>query len=113
MSIVERIERLGIRVTAEEGQVVLEGNTRALAAEQMEWVKAHKPDILRELRGRVVSRLGTLAKAHHIPLDDLLDWYRGDLEDMTRLDKDALEWLVGDYASLHDYYRTGKQEEVA
>ena len=98
MTIVERIEQHGIVVSAEDGKVVLEGNVQALSAEQLEWIKANKPAILRELRQRVVAKLGALAKAHWAPLDDLLDWYRSDLEDMTRLDTEALGWLVADYA---------------
>ena len=113
MSIVERIERLGIRVTAEAGQVVLEGDTEALSDEQVAWIREHKPDILRELRERVVSKLGTLAKTHHVPIDDLLDWYRGDIEDMTRLDDKTLGWLVEDYAYMRTFYRRNRQQEQA
>ena len=113
MSIVERIERLGIRVTAEAGHVVLEGDTEALSDEQVAWIREHKPDILRELRDRVVSKLGTLAKVHHVPLDDLLDWYRGDIEDMTRLDDDALAWLVEDYADMRAIYRRDRRRGQA
>jgi len=105
MTIVERIERLGIRVSAEDGMILLEGNTKELTDEQVAWIKEHKPAILRELLERVASKLGALAKTHHAPLDDLLDWYRGDLEDMTRLDDRALTWLVKDYAGLRSLYR--------
>ena len=111
MSIVESIERLGIRVTAEAGKVVLEGNIQALTDEQVAWIKDHKPDILRELRERVVSRLGALAKSHHVPLDDLLNWYRDDLEDMTRFDDQTLAWLVEDYADLRAFYRRDRRRE--
>ena len=100
MSIVERIEQLGIRVTADAGHVVLEGNTGALSDEQIAWIKAHKPAILQELRERVVSKLGALAREHRLPLDDLLDWYGQDIEDMTRMDDHAIAWLVEDYARL-------------
>jgi len=113
VTIVERIEQLGIRVTAEAGQIVLEGNTQALTDEQVAWIKEHKPAILRELRERVVSKLGALAKTHHVPLDDLLDWYRGDLEDMTRLDDEALAWLVEDYAKRRRNYRRDGGDVVA
>lgn len=113
MSIVERIEQLGIRVTAEEGQVVLEGNTQALTDEQMAWIREHKPDILRELRGRVIAKLGRLAKRHHIPLDDLLNWYRNDIEDMTRFDDAMLTWMVKDYAELRTFYRHDQPHEKA
>ncbi len=111
MSIVESIERLGIRVTAETGKVVFEGNIQALTEEQVAWIKNHKPDILRELRERVVSRLGALAKTYHVPLDDLLDWYRDDIEDMTRIDDQTLAWMVEDYADLRVYYRRDHRRE--
>ena len=105
MTIIERIERLGIRVSAEDGMILLEGNIQDLTDEQVEWIKEHKPAILRELRERIVSKLGVLAKVHHVPLDDLLDWYRDDIEDMTRFDDQTLAWLVEDYADLRAYYR--------
>lgn len=113
MTIIERIERLGIRVSAEDGMILLEGNTQDLTDEQVAWIKEHKPAILHELRERVVSKLGALAKVHHAPLDDLLDWYRGDLEDMTRLDDRALAWLVEDYAGLRSLYRRDRRHEQA
>ena len=100
MTIIERIERLGIRVSAEDGMILLEGNTEALSDKQVGWIKAHKPTILQELRERVIRKLGTLAREHHLPLDDLLDWYGQDIEDMTRMDDRAMAWLVADYARL-------------
>jgi len=105
VTIIERIEQLGIRVSAEAGQVVLEGNTQALTDEQVVWIREHKPDILRELRDRVAARLGVLAKTYHVPLDDLLDWYRDDIEDMTRIDDEGLAWLVRDYMKFRSFYR--------
>ncbi len=49
-------------------------------------------------RGRLIERLQDLAREHHLPLDDLLDWYGQDIEDMTRMDDSAIAWLVADYA---------------
>lgn len=113
VNIIERIEQHGILVSAEDGKLVLEGNVQALTSEQMEWIKANKPAILNELRQRVVARLGALAKARRVPIDDLMDWYRDDMEAMTRIDDETLAWLVEDYATMRSFYRRDRRHEQA
>jgi len=105
MTIIERLERLGLQISAKDGMILLHRNLSVLTEEWKGWIKAHKPAILRELRDRVAARLGVLAKTHHVPLDDLLDWYRDDIEHMTRIDDEGLAWLVRDYVKFRSFYR--------
>lgn len=55
-----------------------------------------------EARGR--------AKIHHIPLDDVVDRYKGDQEDMTRLGDQPGWLLVADYAAVRSPYGLVTQE---
>lgn len=110
MSFIERIESQGITVYANQGNIVLEGNAKTLSNEQLEHIKGHKADVLNELRNRVVTKLGQLAQELHTPLNDLLDWYREDIADMSRLNDNLLRQMVSDYSTRRGYYRRNIDE---
>lgn len=108
-AIIEKIEAQGIRLRPRGDKLRLEGNTQALTPEQLDWLKAHKPEILTELKAAnqdtAHARLRELAPKYHLDPDELLDWYRHDLETITGMDDAALDALVRDYAANRPTFR--------
>ncbi|GEM_PF-4109097 len=109
MNAIQKIESLGVKLEAKGDRLRITGNTGALTADQIEWLKAHKPQILAELRAAnendPISRLRALAPKYHLDPDDLADWYRNDLDMIERMDNNTLDALVRDYAANQPTFR--------
>jgi len=108
MSIIERIERLGVQVKASAGRLVLDGNVKASTRDRLAWIRAHKADIIRELCPPLeavgAERLRPLADQHGFALDALMDWFRDDLEDLARMSERDLTLTMEDMAAHHAAY---------
>ena len=53
-------------------------------------------------------KLETMAAEFHLPLDELLTWYRDDLPDIAVMPADQLRFIVSDYLDNRDFYQGNK-----
>ncbi len=72
-------------------------------------LEAEEREIERRLKYQVLSELMHKQNGKYVDFERMnyLDWYRGDLDDMTGpFEDEADSLLMGKYATLHTYYRT-------
>ena len=109
MSAIKKIESLGVKLSAEGENLIVTGKTSLLSQDQIKWLKEHKPQILAELESanqpEPSTRLRSFAPKYRLDPDELLNWYRNDLDMISCMDDNTLEILVRDYAANRPTFR--------
>ncbi len=119
MSAVRLIEELisaGVALRVQDGRLYANPVGR-VTDEQKERARRHRDELVRLVsnpRQLARERLALLAARFRVPVDDLLHWYRDDLQEIAGMDSAALAWAVEDYARHRRWYRAtfGGPDEV-
>lgn len=109
MSLVQKIESIGVRLQVEGDKLVVLGPVDQLTAKQVGYLRLHKPEIIAELKSvsqaSPAERVRSLAGKYRIDPDELLSWYSQDIEDIQTMDELTLDALVRDYAANRPTFR--------
>lgn len=109
MSIVSRIQSVGVRLQVEGADLVVLGQVDRLTNRQLGYLKSHKPQIIAELRvaGQPLptERLRRLAGKYRLDPDELLDWYSQDHAYIQVMDDRTLDAMVRDYSANRPNFR--------
>ncbi len=96
VTMLEKIEAVGIELWVDGGELRYRARPGALTAERAAWLREHKPVLLAALKvRRLIPELA----------DELIQFWADATGDILALPDDALVRLAADYRQHRDYYR--------
>jgi len=109
--LIEKMLSRGIEFVL-SGEELIVASDMPLTDEQRDFIRQHKHQIMAELKASNESgpanRLHALAPKYRLDPDELVNWYRNDLDMIGGMDDNTLDALVRDYAANRDTF-LGKQ----
>jgi len=58
------------------------------------------------------KRIKYMSKRLKADYDDLIDWYKNDVEDVVEMTGEALEKIIKEYLSIKFFYRKNQIEKI-
>ena len=93
--LLEKIESVGIKLAVVEDGLQITGE---ITDQQLDYLRSHKLTLMATLRLREIAE----ERSH--PLDDLLRWYKNDLEDLAAMSDKDFKFVMGEYLDNLDRY---------
>lgn len=96
--IVSAVTNRGYQLTLADGKIRYRGNG-GLSNVLMDQLRHHKQAVIVYLAAK--EKLVILANEFNWDIDDLLDWYQHDMENLGRLEFNEVRFIVKDYLTNH------------
>ena len=107
--VAEQFINNGFNLYSDGDRLIVEPASK-LTDEQRQLIRLNKVVILAELKGRSIIR--QLAQVFNWPVDDLLSWYKEDLQDFASMPTQQSRWIVLDYLTSHHGWKPGKPYQI-
>ena len=99
----------GFNLYSDDERLSVEPASR-LTDEQQQLIRLNKVVIIAELKGRaVIWQLGQVFKW---PVDDLLSWYKDDLQIYASMPNQQSRWIVMDYLTSYHGWKPDKSYQI-
>lgn len=102
----ERLKAQGVFLAANNDELTVE-TAAPLTDNQRDYIRGHKSQLLAELeevKSKSITRLKKIAEERSHPLDDLLRWYKDDLDDLAAMSDKDFRFVVSEYLDNLDRY---------
>ena len=108
-SLISTLENRGYQLTLEREEITFRGHGR-LPESLLSDLRENKSDLGTWLHAR--DKLARIADSLEYPVDDLIDFYQNDMPDISRMDDDAVAFIVRDYIQYREACRCKPENEL-